>query len=176
MEQCWDANPLKRPNTYTLLEKIREIKSYYHNNPNELPHLIVKVDKGKNNKIYSKLFTSKIHKFENLPEPKNATEEEQEAFYASRLYDFSISDNTSILSESSSLHKSINFKYDNEDNDKGSSRLFKKLKMENDVQNDYDEREIMQQHSNIDINDEVQNNPKLHSEEQDESEIPNDGF
>ncbi|PKY56086.1 hypothetical protein RhiirA4_427999 [Rhizophagus irregularis] len=45
-----------------------------------------------------------------------------------------------------------------------------------DVQNDYDEREIMQQHSNIDINDEVQNNPKLHSEEQDESEIPNENF
>ncbi|PKK66352.1 hypothetical protein RhiirC2_868349 [Rhizophagus irregularis] len=121
----------------------------------------------------SKLFTSKIHKFENLPEPKNATEEEQEAFYTSRLYDFSISDNTSNISESSSLHKSINFKYDNDDNDKGSSRLFKKLKMENvDVQNDY-EREIMQQQSNIGINDEVQNNPKLHSEEQDESEIPN---
>ncbi|CAB4382302.1 unnamed protein product [Rhizophagus irregularis] len=109
----------------------------------------------------SKLFTSKIHKFENLPEPKNATEEEQEA---------------SNISESSSLHKSINFKYDNDDNDKGSSRLFKKLKMENvDVQNDY-EREIMQQQSNIGINDEVQNDPKLHSEEQDESEIPNDGF
>ncbi|EXX56586.1 Skm1p [Rhizophagus irregularis DAOM 197198w] len=36
MEQCWDANPLKRPNTYTLLKKIKEIKSYYQNNPNEL--------------------------------------------------------------------------------------------------------------------------------------------
>ena len=25
-------------------------------------------------KLFSKLFTSKIHEFENLPEPKNATE------------------------------------------------------------------------------------------------------
>jgi hypothetical protein len=52
---------------------MNEIMSYYRNNPNELPHLIVKVDKGKNSNMNSKLFTSKIHKFENLPEPKNAT-------------------------------------------------------------------------------------------------------
>ncbi|PKY55356.1 hypothetical protein RhiirA4_474746 [Rhizophagus irregularis] len=72
---------------------------------------------------------------------------------------------TSNLSKSSK----INFK----DNDsKESSRLFKKLKMENDdVQNDY-EREIMQQRSNISINDEVQNNPNLHSEEEDKQETP----
>ncbi|PKC57047.1 kinase-like protein [Rhizophagus irregularis] len=101
---------------------------------------------------------------------------EQEAFYtSSKKYDFSsISDNSSIFSTISNQYTSINFKNRNEDNDKG-SRLFKKLKMENvDVQNDYDEREIMQQQSNIDINDEVQNNPKLHSEEQDEFEIPDD--
>ncbi|CAB4418490.1 unnamed protein product [Rhizophagus irregularis] len=41
----------------------------------------------------SKIFTSKIHNFENLPEPKNATEEEQKVFYTTRSYDFSISDN-----------------------------------------------------------------------------------
>ncbi|PKC03725.1 hypothetical protein RhiirA5_450623 [Rhizophagus irregularis] len=100
------------------------------------------------------------------------------AFYtSSKKYDFSsISDNSSIFSTISNQYTSINFKNRNEDNDKG-SRLFKKLKMENvDVQNDYDEREIMQQQSNIDINDEVQNNPKLHSEEQYEFEIPDDGF
>ncbi|CAB4490866.1 unnamed protein product [Rhizophagus irregularis] len=43
----------------------------------------------------------------------------------------------------------------------------KKLKIENvDIQNDH-EREIMQQQSNIGINDEAQNNPNLHSEEKD---------
>ncbi|PKY39179.1 hypothetical protein RhiirA4_522351, partial [Rhizophagus irregularis] len=58
------------------------------------------------------------------------------------------------------------------DNDSEESpRLFKKLKTENvDVQNDY-EREIMQQQSNIGNNDEVQNNPNLHSEEKDKQEI-----
>ncbi|CAB4484527.1 unnamed protein product [Rhizophagus irregularis] len=85
-----------------------------------------------------------------------------------RSYDFSLSDNSNNPSKSSK----INFK----DNDsKESSRLFKKLKMENvDVQNDYDEREIMQQRSNISINDEVQNNLNLHSEEKDKT--PDDEF
>ncbi|EXX72040.1 Skm1p [Rhizophagus irregularis DAOM 197198w] len=164
MEQCWDANPLKRPDTRTLHKKINEIKSYYQNNSNELPQLITKLDKKTSNILSSKLFTSKIHKFENLPEPKNAAEEEQKAFYISRSYDFSLSDNTASNPSKSSK---INFK----DNDsKESSRLFKKLKMENvDVQNDYDEREIMQQRSNISINDEVQNNLNLHSEEKDKT-------
>ncbi|CAB4402618.1 unnamed protein product [Rhizophagus irregularis] len=96
----------------------------------------------------------------------NIIDEEQKAFYISRSYDFSLSDNTSNPSKSSK----INFK----DNDsKESSRLFKKLKMENDEQNDY-EGETMQQRSNISINDEVQNNPNFHSEEKDKT--PDDGF
>ncbi|POG64080.1 kinase-like domain-containing protein [Rhizophagus irregularis DAOM 181602=DAOM 197198] len=74
MEQCWDANPLKRPDINTLYNKMNEIMSYYRNNPNELPQLIAKIDKEKINNMSSKLFTSKIHNFENLPEPKNATE------------------------------------------------------------------------------------------------------
>ncbi|CAB4473864.1 unnamed protein product [Rhizophagus irregularis] len=37
----------------------------------------------------SRLFTSKVHQYRNLPEPKNATEEEQEAFH-SNPYGFSI--------------------------------------------------------------------------------------
>ncbi|CAB4490837.1 unnamed protein product [Rhizophagus irregularis] len=102
----------------------------------------------------SKIFTSKIYNFENLPEPKNATEE-QKAFYISRSYDFSLSSNYNDSKES--------------------PRLSKKLKIENDVQNDY-EREFMQRQSNISINDEVQNNPNLHSDEKDKQETPNDEF
>ncbi|PKY54074.1 hypothetical protein RhiirA4_472692 [Rhizophagus irregularis] len=136
MEQCWDANPLKRPDIYTLFNKINEIKLYYQNKPDELPQSIIKVDKKTINSIMSsKIFTSKIHNFENLPEPKNATEEEQKVFYTTRSYDFSISDNNNDSNES--------------------SRLFKKLKMDND---------------------EVQNNPNLHSEEKDKQETPDDGF
>ncbi|POG71801.1 kinase-like domain-containing protein [Rhizophagus irregularis DAOM 181602=DAOM 197198] len=169
MEQCWDANPLKRPDANTLLEKIREIKTYYQNNPNELPQLIAKVDKEKIN-MNSKLFTSKIYNFENLSEPKNATEE-QKAFYITRSYDFGISSNTSNLSKSSNQYISIS---SNDNDSKESPRLSKKLKIENvDVQNDY-EREFMQRRSNIGTNDEVQNNPSLHSEQNTKSEILDD--
>src|SRR3954468_14199984 len=35
MKQCWDADPLKRPNTYPLLKKIRELHLSYRNMPNE---------------------------------------------------------------------------------------------------------------------------------------------
>ncbi|GBB99709.1 hypothetical protein RclHR1_03600005 [Rhizophagus clarus] len=134
MEQCWNANPLERPDVKTLKNKIIEIKSYYQNNPNELPRLITKINEVSGN-ISSKVFTSKIHKFENLSKPKNATKEEQE-----------------------------------EDHNRESYRLFKKLKTENDVQDD-NERETMQQQSNIGINNKVQNNLNFCSEEQDESEL-----
>ncbi|GBC49688.2 kinase-like domain-containing protein [Rhizophagus irregularis DAOM 181602=DAOM 197198] len=137
MEQCWDANPLKRPDSNTLFDEINDIKSYYQNKPDELPQQIIQLDKKTSNIMSSKIFTSKIYNFKNLPEPKNATEE-QKAFYISRSYDFSISSNL-------------------------------------DVQNDY-ERESMQRQSNISINDEVQNNPNLHSDEKDKQETPNDEF
>ncbi|PKY63419.1 hypothetical protein RhiirA4_492286 [Rhizophagus irregularis] len=79
MEQCWNADPSERPDVGTLLKEINEIRFYYQNNPNELPQLKAKIDKEINHaNTSSKLFTSKIHKFENLSEPKNATEEEQE--------------------------------------------------------------------------------------------------
>ncbi|EXX59782.1 kinase-like domain-containing protein [Rhizophagus irregularis DAOM 181602=DAOM 197198] len=45
MEQCWDADPVKRPDIYTLFNKINEIKLYYQNKPDELPRSIIKVDK-----------------------------------------------------------------------------------------------------------------------------------
>ena len=76
MKQCWDSNPLKRPDIITLDNKMNEIKSYYQNKPNELPDLPqikTKIDE-ETSYISSKLFTSKIHKFEKLPEPRNATE------------------------------------------------------------------------------------------------------
>ncbi|CAB4381411.1 unnamed protein product [Rhizophagus irregularis] len=84
---------------------------------------------------------------------------------------FYISSNSSNLGKSSNQYTSISSK----DNDsKESPRLSKKLKIENDVQNDY-EREFTQQRSNIGTNDEVQNNSSLHSE-QDKSEILDDEF
>ncbi|CAB4494820.1 unnamed protein product [Rhizophagus irregularis] len=76
------------------------------------------MNKVEENYTSSRLFTSKIHNFGNLPEPRNATEEEQEVFH-SKLYDFNIPNN---------------------------------------------------------MDDEIYNNPNFHSKEQDELEIPDDGF
>jgi serine/threonine protein kinase len=73
MEQCWDADPLKRPDTNTLRNKKNEIVLYYQNNPNELPQSKANFDKKMSYTSSSKIFTSKVHKFENLPEPRNAT-------------------------------------------------------------------------------------------------------
>ncbi|POG65865.1 hypothetical protein GLOIN_2v1662347 [Rhizophagus irregularis DAOM 181602=DAOM 197198] len=114
MEQCWDADPLKRPDIDTLRNKMNDIMSYYQNKPNELPQLKLKINKEIINRG-SKLFTSKIHKFEKLPEPKNATE---------------------------------------------------------DNQNDYNKKTVITQNVNNEDDEEVYNNPNLHSEEQDKFEIP----
>jgi serine/threonine protein kinase len=74
MEQCWNANPLERPSdTYTIVRIISDIMLYYRNNPNELPQPKTNFDKKISYTSSSKIFTSKIHKFENLPEPRNAT-------------------------------------------------------------------------------------------------------
>src|SRR6266496_3902489 len=75
MEQCWDADPLKRPDIATLWKNTNEIHLSYENMPNELfQSRINKTSNLETNYTSSKLFTSRIHKFENLPEPRNATE------------------------------------------------------------------------------------------------------
>ncbi|RIA89495.1 kinase-like domain-containing protein [Glomus cerebriforme] len=111
MKQCWDADPLKRPDIRSLWNKIREVIRLYQNMPNESEannNLNKTSDLEAN--YTSKTFTSKVHQFENLPEPRNATEEEQEAFY-SKSCDLHISDNI---------------------NSKKLSKLFKKLRIKHD--------------------------------------------
>ena len=73
MEQCWDADPLKRPDINSLAGKINEMNFHYQNISSELTQSIQQ--KVSNDlKTSSKLLTSKVHQFENMPEPKNATE------------------------------------------------------------------------------------------------------
>ncbi|PKY55716.1 hypothetical protein RhiirA4_475366, partial [Rhizophagus irregularis] len=112
----------------------------------------------------SRLFTSKIHNFGNLHEPRNATEEEQEVFH-SKLYDFNIPNNINDFNGSNKQHK-----------------IIQQQMKRKDIDIDDDEKEIIQQKmkrqniGDIDDEDEVYNNPNLHSKEQDELEIPDDGF
>ncbi|CAB5216809.1 unnamed protein product [Rhizophagus irregularis] len=60
----------------------------------------------------------------------------------------------------------------NHQNRKKLSKLFKKLQ----INSNDDEKEITQQHVDVSLtdDDEVYNNPNLHSKEQDELEIPDD--
>jgi len=96
MEQCWDADPSKRPDLDTLFYKIQEINQvYYQNTSNESKNIIKKfknfyllklsqprpnnleINKKNNLEIYhvsDKLSTSKVYQFKNLPESRNATE------------------------------------------------------------------------------------------------------
>jgi serine/threonine protein kinase len=74
MKECWDTDPSKRPDIQTLLEKMSEIHLLYQNKSDEIIYLNSNNDLNKTNYTSSRLFTSKVHQFEHLPEPKNATE------------------------------------------------------------------------------------------------------
>ncbi|GES79161.1 kinase-like domain-containing protein [Rhizophagus clarus] len=178
MEQCWDADPSKRPDIDTLLKKIIEIKSYYRNKPDELPPITEVLNKETSNNTSNKLFTSKIHKFENLPEPKNATEEEQEAFH-SKPYDFNIPNNIDDFDKSSDQDRNNNSKIYNviKVNSRDLYKEFKKLQInsENNIQSYYN-RNTIQLSQSVDINDDddIHNNPNFHSIEHDKLEIPDE--
>ncbi|PKK69971.1 hypothetical protein RhiirC2_780303 [Rhizophagus irregularis] len=150
MKECWDADPLKRPDADALDSKMNEINLDYQNIPDEL--LKSEIDNLERNKVEenytsSKLFASKIHNFENLPEPRNATEEEQEAFHINE------------------------FDKSNKQNNNKSSKIVTIFRD--------DEKEITQQQikgQNINMIDEIYNNPNFLLKEQDELEIPDDEF
>jgi len=72
MEQCWDADPLKRPDSYTLCNRMREINLHYQNLPNESNQSEASNNLNNLETNYANSI-SKIHHFENIPEPRNAT-------------------------------------------------------------------------------------------------------
>jgi serine/threonine protein kinase len=77
MKQCWDSDPLKRLDIRSLRNKMKEIHLSYQNMPDELFQSKVKNNsetKTNTKCTSSRIFISKIHHFEKLPEPKNATE------------------------------------------------------------------------------------------------------
>ncbi|CAB4375526.1 unnamed protein product [Rhizophagus irregularis] len=108
------------------------------------------MNKVEENYTSSRLFTSKIHNFENLPEPRNATEEEQEAFH-SKLYDFNIPNDINDFNKSNSSKVITTFEYSN----KKLSKLFKKLQINsNDDEKEITQQQIKRQSINVDDEDE----------------------
>ncbi|CAB4435740.1 unnamed protein product [Rhizophagus irregularis] len=146
----------------------------------------LEVNKVEENYTNSRLFTSKIHNFGNLPEPRNATEEEQEVFH-SKLYDFNIPNKINDFNKSNEKY-SKKLSSDSEKlpkefiNMQNSNKIIQQQMKRKDIDIDDDEKEIIQQKmkrqniGDIDDKDEVYNNPNLHSKEQDKLEIPDDGF
>ncbi|GBC17618.2 kinase-like domain-containing protein [Rhizophagus irregularis DAOM 181602=DAOM 197198] len=191
MQQCWDADPTKRPDIVTIRDKIREINKLYHQDtvPNNDMNIIWKflysfktnnLDKISSLDIMSiyassSLSISKIYQFENLPEPRNATEEEQEAYH-SKPYSFNIPEDIDDFNKSNQNTINI-FK----ENSKTLSRIFEKLRLgSGDNKQDNYKKEIVKQkvkNQHVDDDEEdIFNNPNFHSEDQDELEIPDDGF
>ncbi|PKK63985.1 kinase-like protein [Rhizophagus irregularis] len=171
--------PSKRPDINTLLDEIDKLNFHYQNNSNESTKL-EENDRSETNSLEnytsnSKLFTSKVHQFENLSEPRNATEEEQQAFHSNKSCDFHIPnhiDDFGNLSNQNNNSSKIS--------SKGpiASDFWRKsqeiLNYSNSLLINF--QEIMQQMKrnriNIDDEEDMYNNPNFHPEEQDEFELP----
>ncbi|CAB5352155.1 unnamed protein product [Rhizophagus irregularis] len=121
MEQCWDANPTKRPDIYTLYYKIKDIYRWHCQNENE-QRIISKIMTINNSQLSTRFnvnssssdssffgnfsvnssnmnISSSVYNFENLPEPKNATKEEQDAYHSIQ-FDFDLQDGLIIEEKS----------------------------------------------------------------------------
>ncbi|CAB4424176.1 unnamed protein product [Rhizophagus irregularis] len=127
---------------------------------------ISKASNLETNYTSSRLFTSKIHNFENLPEPRNATEEEQEEFQ-NKSNDSSIPDDINDLDGSNKQNGRRSSKVVNifRAGSRRLSKVFKKLQ----INSNDDEKEIIQkeQDINIDDDDEIYKDPNLLLKEQD---------
>ncbi|GET63093.1 kinase-like domain-containing protein [Rhizophagus irregularis DAOM 181602=DAOM 197198] len=94
MKECWDADPLKRPNAFALGKRMEKINLYYQNMSDKL--FKSEMDNLEMNKVEENYTSSRLYNFGNLPEPRNATEEEQEVLH-SKLYDFNIPNDSKYL-------------------------------------------------------------------------------
>ncbi|PKK70523.1 kinase-like protein [Rhizophagus irregularis] len=77
MEKCWDADPTKRPDIKTLLIS-------YDLQPDRNFDI-------NSSSINSLFLSSRVYSFKDLPEPRNATKEEQEAYHSIQI-DFDLRD------------------------------------------------------------------------------------
>jgi serine/threonine protein kinase len=90
MEKCWDADPTKRPDIDTLLDKINDIyRSYLQNeNVEQWTNNITKIELNADYSMSStssinsffRNSSSKMYYFKDLPEPRNATKGKKNLF------------------------------------------------------------------------------------------------
>ncbi|PKC66201.1 hypothetical protein RhiirA1_460048 [Rhizophagus irregularis] len=168
MEHCWDADPLVRPDINALWRKVNELKLDKLDKLDELfQSSSLEIDNLKT-VTSRKLFTSRIHQFENLPEPKNATEEEQEVFH-SKLYSFNSFNSFNISNNIYDFNKSTNEKNTN------ISKSITKVNKEATVHKEETVQQIKNYSLYLDDDDNIYNNPNFHLEMQDDDlEIPNE--
>ncbi|UZO06934.1 uncharacterized protein OCT59_027239 [Rhizophagus irregularis] len=102
MEQCWDADPTKRPDIDTLYDEMESLYRSYLNNENDEQQTNTSIDNfqlntniniSSTNSINSffRNSSSRVYYFKDLPEPRNATKEEQEAHHSIQ-FDFDLQD------------------------------------------------------------------------------------
>ena len=89
MEQCWDADPTKRPDIDTLKDKMCSMRNSYYQNDNNDQLIFnstninnlqsnansssINSNSNSTSSLISKYSTSKVYNFKNMPEPRNAT-------------------------------------------------------------------------------------------------------
>ncbi|GBC13726.2 kinase-like domain-containing protein [Rhizophagus irregularis DAOM 181602=DAOM 197198] len=161
MEQCWDADLTKRPDIDALCDEIESLYRSYLNNENDEQQTnnITSIDNFQLNTNFSinstnsinsilRNSSSRVYYFKDLPEPRNATKEEQEAYHSIQ-FDFDLQDGiiTEVKDES---NKRIYFNEGQDDLTINS----KKVKLNN---NDKDDDEMY--------------DPNFLSEEQDELKV-----
>ncbi|EXX63559.1 Mkk1p [Rhizophagus irregularis DAOM 197198w] len=162
MEQCWDADPTKRPDIYTLYDETSSLyRSYLINESEEQQtNNITSIDNFQLNTNFSISSTnsinsffrnssSRVYYFKDLPEPRNATKEEQEAYHSIQ-FDFDLQDGMITEVKDESIKRS----YINVEGQDDLTINPKKIKFDN---SDKDDDDI--------------SNPNFHPEEQAELKV-----
>ncbi|GBB84714.1 hypothetical protein RclHR1_01130009 [Rhizophagus clarus] len=165
MVQCWDADPTKRPDINTLYDKIRKMNRLnYLNENNELTNTITDTNNFQiisdysisSSSINTFNFSSRIYEFKDLPEPRNATKEEQEAYHSVQL-DYDLREDNLMIIIVTNIQ--FNYKYlDNKANNE-SKRIYL-----NEDEKDISITDNSKKKLKTSKNDEIYN-PKLHSDE-----------
>ncbi|RIA91065.1 kinase-like domain-containing protein [Glomus cerebriforme] len=169
MKQCWDANPLNRPNINDVVSKIKKMWKESLNNITNIFECdqVSQTNVCSNSELHS---LSKLYQFKNLPKPRNASEEQQEGeeFY-DNPYDFSIFADNFENSDNPNLHLKGQDDLDDLEISKNEEEIINENKIYNKPNFYSDEQDYLK---NSKGENEIYNNPNLHSDEQNDLEIP----